>query len=93
MIESVCIALSFKIDEETASYGWTYQGGCFEDGRKVNYMTAKPGTDYFFDKLDFEVREFTDVENDSAFSLTNVFYMLSILCLVGAVIATGILIF
>lgn len=56
-------------------------------------MNAKPGTDYFFDKLDFEVREFTSVELESMFSLTNLFWILSILCLIGAIIAGGVLIY
>ena len=56
-------------------------------------MAAKPGTDYSFDKLDFEVREFTSIELESMFSLTNLFWILSLLCLLGAIIAAGILIY
>ena len=56
-------------------------------------MAAKPGTDYNFDKLDFEVREFTSIELESMFSLTNLFWILSLLCLLGAIIAAGILIY
>lgn len=93
VIESICIALTFKVDEETSSYGWSYHGGCFEDGRIANYMSAKPGNDYTFDKLDFEVREYSNVELDSMFSFTNLFWILSILCLIGAMVAGGVLIY
>ena len=93
VIESVCIALSFKVDEETASYGWSYQGGCFEEGRIVNYKTASPGTDYNFDKLDFEVREYLEDSDESIFTLTNILWFLSMLCLVGALIAAGVMIY
>ena len=57
VIESVCVAVEYTIKEETATYGWSYVGGCFEDGRISNFKTAVPGTEYKFDKLDFEIRE------------------------------------
>jgi len=56
-------------------------------------MSAKPGNDYTFDKLDFEVREYSNVELDSMFSFTNLFWILSILCLIGAMVAGGVLIY
>ena len=58
VMESICVSVQFKVDEETATYGWSLAGGCFEGGRVSNYMWAKPGTDYTFDHLDFEVREY-----------------------------------
>lgn len=58
VIESVCMAVSFKVNEETATYGWAFESGCFEDGRIANYVAAVPGREYNFDKLDFEVREY-----------------------------------
>ena len=57
VIESVCVTVRFEIDDETSTYGWKYDGGCFEDGQISNWMPAKPGTEYSFDKLDFEIRE------------------------------------
>lgn len=93
VIESVCIAVTFKVDEETASYGWSYQGGCFEDGRIANYKAASPGTEYIFDKLDFEVREFTEGSGESMFSLTNILFFLSMLCLLGAIISLAFVIY
>lgn len=96
VIESICVGISFKVDEETATYGWSFEKGCFEDGRIVNYMPAKPGTDYNFDKLDFEVREYNAGLAESLgsiFSLTGFFGLLSLLCLLGAIIAAGVLIY
>ena len=58
VIKSVCVAIEFRADAETSTYGWHYVGGCFEDGRVNNYKWATPGTEYQFDKLDFEVREY-----------------------------------
>ena len=96
VIESVCVAVSFKVDEETATYGWSYEGGCFEDGRIANYMPAVPGHDYNFDKLDFEVREYNPSIAEkvgSVFSLSGIFGFLAILCLLGAVVAGGLLVY
>jgi len=93
VIESVCIAVTFKIDEETATYGWSYEGGCFEDGRIVNYMEARPGTDYNFDKLDFEVREYIPDSATSWFTLSGFFGFLAFLCIIGAFVAAGVLIY
>lgn len=96
VLESVCIGVTFKIDEETATYGWTYQGGCFEDGRIANYKTATPGEEYSFDKLDIEVREFDASalsKVESAFSLSGFFGLLSTVCILGAIVCAGILIY
>ena len=96
ILESVCIAVEFKVNEETATYGWSYQGGCFEDGRIANYKTAIPGTEYSFDKLDLEVREYDAGIAErlgSLFSLTGLFGLLATLCLLGAIVATGLLVY
>ena len=90
VVDAICIAVEFKINEETATYGWSYAGGCFEDGRIANYVSATPGRDYSFDKLDFEVREYSPslLENASSiFSLSGIFGLLAVLCLIGAFIA------
>ena len=84
------------MNEETATYGWEYAGGCFEDGRIVNYKAAVPGTDYSFDKLDFEIREFNPSLADqlgSIFSLSGLFGILSTICILGAIVAAAILVF
>ena len=39
------------------------------------------------------MREFTEGELSSMFSLTNILFFLSMLCLLGALIATGVLIY
>ena len=95
VLESVCVAVSFKIDAETATYGWAYEGGCFEDGRISNYKDAVPGTEYNFDKLDFEVREY-DVSIgerlSSIFSLSGLFGLLASLCIIGAIVAAIVVI-
>ena len=55
-----------------------------------------PGTDYNFDKLDFEVREYNAGLAErlgSIFSLSGLFGLLSLLCLVGAIIAAAVLIY
>ena len=89
VIESVCIGVQFTVNEETATYGWSYAGGCFEDGRIANYKPALPGQDYVFDKLDFEVREYVpDLAEKlgSIFSLSGLFSLLSIICIIGAIV-------
>lgn len=86
------MAVSFKVNEETASYGWSFEGGCFEDGRIANYVPAVPGRDYNFDKLDFEVREYNASIAErvgSFFSLSGIFGFLSVVCLIGALAAAG----
>ena len=92
VIDAVCIAVEFKVNQETATYGWSYVGGCFEDGRIANYVSAVPGRDYSFDHLDFEVREYNPGLLESAgsiFSLSGIFGVLSVLCLIGAFVAGG----
>ena len=96
VLESICIAVEFKVNEETATYGWSYEGGCFEDGRIANYKTAIPGTDYSFDKLDIEVREYDAGIAErlgSFFSLSGLFGLLATLSLLGAIVATGMLVY
>lgn len=96
ILESVCIAVEFKVNEETATYGWSYEGGCFEDGRIANYKAAVPGTEYSFDKLDLEVREYDAGIAErlgSIFSLSGLFGLLATLCLLGAIVATGMLVY
>ena len=90
VIESVCIGIAFKVNEETASYGWSYEGGCFEDGRIANYNAAVPGTVYNFDKLDFEVRETSASLAEKVgniFSMSGLFGWLALVFLVGAFIS------
>ena len=94
VVDAICVAIEFKVDEETATYGWSYAGGCFEDGRIANYVSATPGRDYNFDKLDFEVREYNPGLLESAgswFSLSGLFSLLALLCLVGAIVAGVVL--
>ena len=53
-------------------------------------MPTKPGTEYSFDKLDFEVREYQPGLGSrfwSLLSLSGLFYVLSVLCLIGAIVA------
>ena len=83
-----------KVDEDTQTYGWTYDGGCFEDGAISNWMPAKPGVDYSFDKLDFEIRE----SNPSlaymlGYSWRKVFMYLAFIALFAAIIAFILYIF
>ena len=87
-MESICVAVKFTVDEESATYGWSYAGGCFEEGRIANYMPAVPGQDYTFDKLDFEVREYVEDVGDqlASFGLSGLFALLSTLCVVGAIV-------
>jgi len=95
-MESICVSVQFTVDEETASYGWSYAGGCFEDGRIANYMPAVPGTDYSFDKLDFEVREYSATMADSigsVFSLSGLFGLLSTLSILGAIVASAMVVY
>jgi hypothetical protein len=95
-MESVCVAVEFKVNEETATYGWSYKGGCFEDGRIANYMNAVPGHEYSFDKLDFEVREYDAGIAErlgSIFSLSGIFGFLALICLIGALVAGGVLVY
>ena len=94
VVESICVAVSYKVDEETATYGWKYEGGCFENGKISNFMPAVPGTDYNFDKLDFEVREILNEDDrQSSFSLSGLFKFLSVVCLIGAIAAGGYALF
>jgi len=91
VMESICVAVQFTVNEESATYGWSYAGGCFEEGRIANYMPAVPGTDYTFDKLDFEVREYNASIAEklgSWFSLSGLFGLLSTICILGAIIAS-----
>jgi len=95
-MESVCVAVEFKVNEETATYGWSYKGGCFEDGRIANYIAAVPGHEYSFDKLDFEVREYDAGLAErlgSVFSLSGIFGLLAVVCLIGALVAGGVLLY
>ena len=94
VVESICVAVSYKVDEETATYGWKYEGGCFENGKISNFMPAVPGTDYNFDKLDFEIREILNEDDrQSSFSLSGLFKFLSVVCLIGALAAGGYALF
>ena len=91
VMESICVAVQFTLDEETASYGWSYKGGCFEEGRIANYMPAVPGQEYTFDKLDFEVREVNPGMAESlGFSLAGLFGLLATLSILGAIVAAAI---
>ena len=85
VIESVCVAVQFSPDPETSTYGWKYVGGCFEDGRVNNYKWATPGTEYVFDKLDFEVREYNG-DNISG-DIGKVFGYISLVFLIIAIVA------
>ena len=89
------MGVQFTVNEETATYGWSYTGGCFEDGRIVNYKPAVPRSDYSFDKLDFEIREYNPSLAESLgsiFSLSGLFGLLSTICIIGAIVAAAILI-
>ena len=60
-----------------------------------NYMWAKPGTDYTFDHLDFEVREYNPSiaeQLGSVFSLYGIFHLLFLLSIFGAIVAAIVLI-
>ena len=95
-MESICVAVTFNVDTHSATYGWSIQGGCFENGRIANYKMAHPGTNYSFDKLDFEVREYSPTLAEaigSIFALTRIFRLLSTLCLIGAIVAAAILLY
>lgn len=95
-MESICVAVKFTVDEESASYGWSYAGGCFEDGRIANYMPAIPGQDYTFDKLDFEVREYSEDMAESIgsmFSLSGFFGLLASLAILGAIVVSAIVVY
>ena len=48
-------------------------------------MAAEPGTDYVFNKLDFEVREVLPEDGSSWFSFSGLFGFLSVLSLLGAI--------
>ena len=53
-------------------------------------MPAVPGTEYTFDKLDFEVREYSPslaAEIGSWFSLSGLFGFLSLIAIIGAIAA------
>ena len=63
VVESICVAVSYKVDEETATYGWKYEGGCFENGKISNFMPAVPGTDYNFDKVYATKTSFVEEED------------------------------
>lgn len=96
VMESICVSVQFQVNEESASYGWAFAGGCFEDGRISNYKWAVPGTEYSFDKLDFEVREYNASIAESIgslFSLTGLFGLLSALCILGAIILAAIVVY
>lgn len=87
--ESVCLLVDFAVSVETASYDWEFLGGCYPDNESVNYVAAKPGTEYTFDKIPIEVREYKKSWAEalkSSFSLSSVFFFLSVLCLLGAVV-------
>ena len=96
VMESICVAVQFSVNEESATYGWSYAGGCFEDGRIANYMPAVPGQDYTFDHLDFEVREYRASlaeQVGSVFSLSGLFGLLATLCILGAIIAAIVVVY
>ena len=60
-----------------------------------NYMWAKPGTDYTFDHLDFEVREYNPSiaeQLGSVFSLYGICHLLFLLSIFGAIVAAIVLI-
>ena len=48
--------VKFKKDMETNSYQWIYTGGCFEDGKAVQYQEAAIGEVQNFKNIQFEVR-------------------------------------
>ena len=94
MIESVCVAVRFEIDEETSTYGWVYDGGCFENGAISNWMPAKPGTEYSFDKLDFEIRESNpSLAMQLGFTWTKAFRVLAGISLIAAALALLVFIY
>ena len=58
-------------------------------------MWAKPGTDYTFDHLDFEVREYNPSiaeQLGSVFSLYGICHLLFLLSIFGAIVAAIVLI-
>ena len=96
VMESICVAVQFSVNEESATYGWSYAGGCFEEGRIANYMPAIPGQDYTFDHLDFEVREYSAGMAESigsVFSLSGLFGLLSTIAILGAIVAAVVVVY
>ncbi len=53
----MCMLIAFKEYPETASYGWQYNGGCYQDGAIGVYEKAEIGRTYDFTFVPIEVRE------------------------------------
>ena len=86
--DAICLLVDFSVDIDSSTYGWEYIGGCFPDGKAVNYVQGVPGTEYDFDNIHIVVREYRKSlaeQMGSSFSLSGLFSLLSKLCLIGAI--------
>ena len=92
--DAICILVDFSINVEQASYDWEFVGGCFPDNKVVHYTTAKVGMEYDFDKMPIVVREYKKSLAERlgfSFSLSGLFSLISVLCLIGA-LAVGVMV-
>ena len=79
--------IDFSVNIETASYDWEYLGGCFPNNEVVSYVPAVPGHDYNFDNTPIQIREYKKSLAErvgSSFSLSGLFSLISVLCLLAA---------
>ena len=79
--------IDFSVNIETASYDWEYLGGCFANNEVVSYTPAVPGHDYSFDNTPIQIREYKKSLAErvgSSFSLSGLFSLISVLCLLAA---------
>ena len=93
--EAVCILLTFSVDAERATYDWEFLGGCFPDNKLVKYTTATPGQTYDFNDIPLQIREYKKGLAEkvaSGSSLHNLFWLLSSLAMISAILVLILLI-
>ena len=85
--DAACILIDFSVNIDTASYDWEFLGGCFPNNEVVNFVPAVPGKEYNFEQIPMQIREYKKSLAESVgsvFSLSGLFSLLSVLCLLGA---------
>ena len=88
--------VEFAANSETATYQWQYKGGCFESNQVAHYTPASMGSDYTFEKVPIEVREYRASLAEQAFSVfsfAGLMYFLGVLSLLGAIAVVYFLFF
>jgi hypothetical protein len=55
VLTDICLLINYKGTE-----GWSYEGGCFEDGSPVRMIEAEPGKSYAFKNVRIQVRSALD---------------------------------